>query len=182
MENKYGIPSDLLRDIMKEVHSHPRYIELNKKYANYQKQGKFIQAIEMKKYIDKFIDETLHRIANRMEEVRVPMVEILDMMSEEKRDETYSKLYAVMFLLDMLEDACMTINENMKPFDAKIDTLNEIREFGKATGNIMRFILSDNDYEATTFADFADEVLDFFNDKSMKIYKIMQERKNSIHT
>ena len=89
MENKYGIPSDLLRDIMKELHSHPRYIELNKKYANYQKQGKFIQAIEMKKYIDKFTDETLHRIANRMEKVRVPMDEILDMMSEEKRDETY---------------------------------------------------------------------------------------------
>ena len=177
MENKHGIPDDLLAKIMKEIYSHPRYLELKKKFNDLQKKGRYIEAINVRKFIDKYVDETLVRISKRMESVRVPMIDILNKMSEEKRDETYAKFYEVMFLLDMLEDACLTINDNLSKYEASIDTLDTIRKFGESTGNIMRFILSDNDYENQTFADFADEVVDFFHEKSMAIHRKMQEHK-----
>lgn len=177
MENKHGIPDDLLAKIMKEIYSHPRYLELNKKFNDLQKKGRYIEAINVRKFIDKYIDEALARISNRMETVRVPMIEVLNKMSKEKFDETYTKLYEIMFLLDMLEDACLTVNDNMSKYDASIDALDKIREFGESIGNIMRFILSDNDYENQTFAEFADEVVDLFHEKSMAIYRKVQEHK-----
>lgn len=175
MENKHGIPDDMLIKIMKEIHTHPRYLELNKKFNDLQRKGRYIEAINVRKYIDKFVDETLIRISKRMESVRIPMIEVLGKMSQEKCDETYAKLYEIIFLLDMLEDACLTINENISKYDASIDALDKIREFGEATGNIMRFILSENSFENQMFAEFADEVVDFLHEKSMAIYRKMQE-------
>jgi hypothetical protein len=178
MNNPYGIPDDLYAKMKVELARHPTYAEVNKKYLRSIKSMDYKSSMEYGKEMKRIEQITFNNIVKELDQIARPIQEVLSMMTEKERDETYSMLYGIVLLLDMLESYCASVTENIGKYDkATLGSLDDLRKMGEACGNHVRMMLSNKDYEATTFADFADEVTEFFNLKAMEVYRKVQEKK-----
>ena len=181
MSNTYGIPDDLFNKLSIELKNHPTYKGLCKKYYALLKANDYINAVKYAKKMKEIEKIVINNFIDKMAEVVQPIQNVLALMTQKERDETYSMLYGIVLLLDMLETYCASVTTNIGKYDkATLGSIDDIRKMGDACGNHVRMMLSDNDYEACTFADFADEVTEFFNAKSMDVYRKVQERKRQI--
>lgn len=170
MENNF-ITEERRKNVMREIYANPIYINLNKKYQRYRKQGDFAQALVYSKKMKNFEDEVFAMIAQKYINKHNIMQGIVDSMSEEDKQKMNIYANALYLLSDVLDSMILDTNDILKKYDAcdasGFDKLSSVLKETK--GLIAHFYTLMDDKRATGI----------FGDCSYKLYKLIFNQASS---
>ena len=175
MENNV-ITEDVRKNVMREIYANPTYINLNKKYQRYRKQGDFAQALVYSKKMKNFEDEVFAMIAQKYINKHNIRQGIVDSMSEEDKKKMNILANAMYLLSDVLDSMITDTNRILKRYDAcdttGFDKLSAALK--EATGLVIHFdALMDNDKASTMFGECSDKLYKLvFNQSSSYVNKL----------
>lgn len=175
MENNF-ITEDVRKNVMREIYANPIYINLNKKYQRYRKQGDFAQALVYSKKMKNFEDEVFAMIAQRYINKHNIMQGIVDSMNEEDKQKMNILANAMYLLSDVLDSMITDTNRILKKYDACDTTgFDKLSKALKETqGLVVHFdALMDNDKASGIFSNCSDKLYKLvFNQSSSYVNKL----------
>ena len=161
---------------MREIYANPIYINLNKKYQRYRKQGDFAQALVYSKKMKNFEDEVFAMIAQKYINKHNIMQGIVDSMSEEDKHKMNILANAMYLLSDVLDSMITDTNRILKKYDACDTTgFDKLSKALKETqGLVVHFdALMDNDKASGIFSNCSDKLYKLvFNQSSSYVNKL----------
>ena len=175
MEKNF-ITEDVRKNVMREIYANPIYINLNKKYQRYRKQGDFAQALVYSKKMKNFENEVFSMIAKKYINKHNIMRGVVDSMSEQDKEKMNILANAMYLLSDVLDSMITDTNRILKKYDAcdttGFDKLSAALK--EATGLVIHFdALMDNDKASTIFGECSDKLYKLvFNQSSSYVNKL----------
>lgn len=103
MENNI-ISEDVRKSVMRDIYANPIYINLNKKYQAYRKQGDFAQALVYSKKMKNFEIEVFAKIAKKYINRHNIMQGVVDSMDESDRHRMNILANALYMLSDVFDN------------------------------------------------------------------------------
>ena len=168
MENNV-ITEDVRKNVMREIYANPIYINLNKKYQRYRKQGDFAQALV---YSKKMFAMLAQRYINKHN----IMQGIVDSMNEEDKQKMNILANAMYLLSDVLDSMITDTNRILKKYDACDTTgFDKLSKALKETQGLVAHFdtLMDNDKASTMFGECSDKLYKLvFNQSSSYVNKL----------
>ena len=177
MENKYKIEfasATTKQQFFNMFTKSKEWQALLKKKEDYMHKGQFIQAIQMAKKIDDFVDQEFAKYARQAEkEAERINVNELGMPNDVKNE--LNKLYVVAFMTaDILESVILDMNDAVKKFDKDlaVDIFDDFKEVNRVAQEKLRFFRKSEDVmNLPIWGTECDNMYEMMRNKAAKIIK-----------
>lgn len=166
------LPLHVQEDVRKAINTNPQVIALKQKQVELYKRGKFVEALDIAKTIEKITQNVVDGICTQ----RTSLGEIFKEMSQEDIERANVACNTIIMLSDIIETQSMELNQVLHKYrpDMDVDMYDRFAMLGKEAKEQMAFMskFTNNLYQVK-FGDVADNLCEMITNKVRKLLRMV---------